>query len=326
MKSIDILQRLTVEGGEGISLVYSRLLVEKVDFPDTLFDPDIPVQNQYCTVMPPIIVCKKNSGYTIIDGCKRLVLLRRRKIEEADFAIIDSVYDRFTFSLLRILLNRGRMLLFREKITIVKWLKGNLNDQEYISFVRGLGISDKERYELERLLDCPLPILNAVDRGVADCTIVSDLNSMSTADRDAFLNLFSKVSFSRQQQRELIEWLPEIAFTEKCSVQALLGQISITEILENGSVNQPQKAQKIRDQIFKKRFPNLVELKQRWSGLVNKVNPDPARIHFNVSEFFEKNRLEVKLSLNEAQKATELFAKLGSICEETWEKLIYPTK
>ncbi len=326
MKSTDILQKLTAESGEGINLIYSRLLVEKVDFPDTLFEPDIPVQNQYCTVMPPIIVCKKNSRYTIIDGCKRLVLLRRRKIEEADFAIIDSVCDSFVYSLLRILLNRGRTLLLKEKILFLNWLKVNLDDQEYKRIVCGLGISDKERFELERLLTCALPVLNAVDSGVADCTVASDLNSMSTVDRDAFLSLFSKVSFSRQQQRELIEWLPEIAFTEQCSVHALLGEITITEILENGSINQPQKAQKIRDQIFKKRFPNLVELKQRWSALVNKVNPDPARIHFNVSEFFEKNRLEVKLTLNEAQKAGELFAKLGSISNETWEKLIYPAK
>jgi adenylate cyclase class IV len=147
---------------------------------------------------------------------------------------------------------------------------------------------------------------------------------MCKEDCDACLDLFSRVNLSRQQQRELVEWLPEIAFAEAKTICALLNESQIKEILENESVNQPQKAQKIRDLIFKKRFPDLAALKQKWSVMVNKVNPDQARIHFNVPEAFEKNRLEVKIILDEAQKAVELIAKLGSICKETWEKLIYP--
>ena len=65
-------------------------------------------------------------------------------------------------------------------------------------------------------------------------------------------------------------------------------------------------------------------LKQKWSYMVNKVNPDQRRIRFNVSEAFEKNRLEIRITLDEAEKATELISKLGSISKDTWERLIYP--
>jgi ribosome maturation protein Sdo1 len=132
------------------------------------------------------------------------------------------------------------------------------------------------------------------------------------------------VNFTCQQQRELVEWLPEIAFAEEKSICALLKESQISEILQNQSINQPQKAQKIRDLIFEKRFPDLVALKQKWSYMVNKVNPDQRRIRFNVSEAFEKNRLEIRITLDEAEKATELISKLGSISKDTWERLIYP--
>lgn len=322
MKSIDILQKLSAEIGEG-SLVCSRLPVENVDFPDSLFDPEATVKEQYCGFIPPIIVREKANRYLVIDGCKRLVLLRRKKIKESSFVIINDCDD-FSSSMLRILLNRGRILVQREKILFTSWLKDNLIDDEYRNIISTLGISDRERFDLERLLECPIYILDAVEKGIADPAIVSDLKSMSKDDCDVCLDLFSRVNLSRQQQRELVEWLPEIAFAEEIAIRDLLKESQIREILENDSVNQPQKAQKIRDLIFKKRFPDLAALKQKWSAMVNKVNPDQARIHFNVSDAFEKNRLEVRIILENAQKAVELINKLGLIPKETWEKLIYP--
>ncbi len=323
MKNTDILQKLFAENGEGTGLAFSRLSVENVDFPDSLFDPDITVKEQYCGVIPPIIVCEKDHRYSVIDGCKRLVLLRRKNIKESTFVVVNDC-DSFSSSMLRILLNRDRLLALREKILFVSWLKDNMADYEYRKYTSELGISDRERFELERLSECPDSILDAVDRGFADSAVASDLKSMSKDDCDACLNLMSKVNLSRQQQRELVEWMPEIAFGEDKTLRALLKESQITEILENESANQPQKAQKIRDTIFKKRFPDLAALKQKWSAMVNKVNPDQARIRFNVPEAFEKNRLEIRIILDEAQKATELITKLGSICKETWEKLIYP--
>jgi hypothetical protein len=324
MKNIGILQKFPAEIGEK-NLVCSRLLVEDVDFPDSLFDPEITVREQYCGVIPPIIVREKAPRYLVVDGCKRLVLLRRKKIKETTFVVINDCDD-FSSSMLRILLNRGRMLVLREKMLFTKWLRDNLTDDEYRSFVSELGISDRERFELERLSECPINIMDAVEKGIADPAVVSDLKAMSKDDCDACLDFFSRVNLSRQQQRELVEWLPEIAFTETKTVCALLKESQITEVLENDSINQPQKAQKIRDLIFKKRFPDLAALKQKWSGMVNKINPDQARIHFNVSDAFEKNRLEVRIILEEAQKAVELISKLGSISKDTWEKLIYPGK
>lgn len=323
MKNTDLLQKLTNENGDGTGVAFSILSVEKVDFPDSLFDPDITVKEQYCGFIPPIIVREKDRRYSVIDGCKRLVLLRRKNIRETGFVVVNDC-DSFSSSMLRILLNGNRKLLLREKILFISWLKDNLTDDEYRNTASELGISDRERFELERLSGCPVNILDAVDKGIADSAVVSDLKSMSKEDCDACINLFSQVSLSRQQQRELVEWLPEIAFAEEKTICALLKENQIKEILDNLSVNQPQKAQKIRDLFFKRRFPDLVALKQKWSVMANKVNPDQARIHFNVSEGFEKNRLEVRIILDEAQKAVDLITRLGSICKETWEKLIYP--
>ncbi len=323
MKNTDLLQKLTSENGDGTGVVFSRLSVETVDFPDSLFDPDIKVKEQYCGVIPPVIVRKKEQRYSVIDGCKRLVLLRRKNIRESGFVVVNDC-DNFSSSMLRILLNRDRKLILREKILFLSWLKKNLSDDEYRNTASELGVSDRERFELEKLSECPVHFLDAVDKGIFDSAVISDLKSMRKEDFDACLYLFSKVNFSRQQQRELIEWLPEIAFAEANTICALIQENQIKEILDNLSINQPQKAQKIRDLFFQKRFPELTALRQKWSAMVNKVNPDQSRIHFNISEAFEKNRLEVRIILDEAKKAVELINKLGSICKETWERLIYP--
>lgn len=323
MNSSKILQKLTAEAGE-LDLVFSRLPLDQVKLPDFLFDSKIPVPDQYCDMLPPIFVCKMESGYTVIDGCKRLICLHRKKIKESIFAIINTGGDSFKSSLLRICLNRGRILHLREKILFISWMKNNLDSDEYRIAVSELGFSDRERFELEKLSECPDFIVDAVVNGVADQSIVSDLKSLNENDCQACLLLFSKISFSRQQQRELIEWLPEIAFPAAVSIEQFLSDKQISAIVSNESYNLPQKAQKIRDLIFAKRFPHLDELKKRWTDLVNKTNPDSARVHFKVSENFEKNRMEVRVILTEAGKAEEIFKKLGSISTETWDKLIYP--
>jgi hypothetical protein len=191
MKNTDILQKLSAENGEGTGVAFSRLSVEDVNFPDSLFDPDIIVKEQYCGIIPPIIVNEKDHRYSVIDGCKRLILLRRKKIRETGFLVVNGC-DSYCASMLRILLNRSRILALREKILFISWLKENLTDDQYRDAVFELGISDRERSELERLRECPEYILKAVESGIADIAIVSDLKPMSRDDCDACLAFFQR--------------------------------------------------------------------------------------------------------------------------------------
>lgn len=324
MSNTKTLKMNFVDNEKIMELSFSNLLLEQIELPDFLFDSSLCIPDQYSEVLPPIIVLKKRTGYVIIDGCKRYLLLRKKGINKFTFGIIDLPLDSFQSGMLRINFNRGRNLHLREKIKIIGWLKDNCDSDKYKCYVADLGISDRERSELERLIDSPAYVLDAIDNGYVDPGVASDLESLDSAYRQSFLQMFSIVPFSRQQQRELLEWLPEIAYAASIAIGDILGSDELISILKNDKINLPQKAQKIRDYIFKRRFPHLVEVKKRWSDIANKTNPDTSMIHFAASEAFEKKRLEVRITLTDAEKANLLFEKLSLISKDTWANLIYP--
>jgi hypothetical protein len=271
----------------------------------------------------PLIVCKNDDSYIIIDGCKRFQHIVEMGETSASCGVLNIPYDPLAIGMMRVLLNRGRNLHFREKLLFIGWLKKNVAAEEYKKQCKALGI-DSERNELEKLVLCPSNLIDAVFEGYLDSTVAPEMIILSQSDQNSCLRFFNQLAFSRQMQREFIEWLPEIACRHKITVQDFLSSHEFINVCDNKKLNEPQKIRKIRDLLFEKRFPNLTAAKQAWNKLAQQNNPDTSRVHFQPSEAFEKNRLEIKVSITDSAQAAEIFKKLSLICDENWKKLINP--
>jgi hypothetical protein len=70
----------------------------------------------------------------------------------------------------------------------------------------------------------------------------------------------------------------------------------------------------------------LSKIKKSWEEQARLVNPDPSRVSFHASPFFEKRDLEIRIRVSSAESATALMQKMGSLSAEAWEKLIDPTQ
>jgi hypothetical protein len=130
--------------------------------------------------------------------------------------------------------------------------------------------------------------------------------------------------FTTQTQRELTEWLPEIAYRENVPVGAIINSENIQSILKSEKLNAPQKHQKIRDELYKKRFPEYSKLQEKWKKNAASANPAPSKIRFAPSPAFEKKRLEIKLTIQSAEEAKELLNALSKIEASVWDELLYP--
>lgn len=296
----------------------------KLSIPESLFDRKICNGKTDQDIYFPLIITAKDESFKIIDGCKRFLALKEKKLETIICCITEQTYSDKTAGLLRIMLNKNRKLELREKIVFSRWLKSNLSQSLYVSMVSELGISKRERIGIEMLQNCPDRIIDIVESGKLDIGLIYDFLLINEKDFDAVFGLFSKFSFTRQTQKELLEWLPEIAYRKKCSINEILEDKNICKIIENGKLNDPQKMTKIRDLIFTMKHPNFMRVKEKWKKLEKEVNPDPLNIQFRTSEAFEKDRLEIKIIAKDPENAKRLFNKLSLISENTWEKLIYP--
>ncbi|MDR0305668.1 MAG: hypothetical protein LBI42_02400 [Chitinispirillales bacterium] len=137
-------------------------------------------------------------------------------------------------------------------------------------------------------------------------------------------DFFKKIHFSHQARREIAEWVPEIAYREKSDVRNILEKESIQMILSSEKLNAPQKAEKIRDELYKMRFPLFSDMQKRWKKAVNAANPSPSKVQFIPSPGFEKKRLEIRVTVGNADEARKIFASLAEMENDKWDEIIFP--
>jgi len=129
--------------------------------------------------------------------------------------------------------------------------------------------------------------------------------------------------FTNQTRRELAEWLPEIAYRENVSANDIINSANIQSILKNEKLNNPQKFQKIRDELYRMRFPEYSKMQEQWKKTAASANPAPSKVRFIPSAGFEKKRMEVRLTIESAEEAKELLNALSKIEPCVWDELLY---
>jgi hypothetical protein len=306
------------------NITFSSIAIGKLLLPENLFDQsDFNVQKNSLSLIP-LIVYETQGKYQIIDGCKRYLQAIKNNQLECICSILSPAPDQKEAALLRIAQNRNRSLSLNEKLLYLEWLRINLTGNEYSEIAASLPITSSERHDMEKVIPLPDHISISLKKGQIDLNVIPELLLLDQNDQNSILKFFSLLQFSRSSQRELIEWVPEIAFRDKTTVPLVINSAEIMEIIANSSTNQPQKMQKIRDLLYRRRFPTLTKLKDQWIDLARKTNPDPSRIQLIPSEAFEKNRLEIKITISSADEILSIFEKLKNIPSDLWKKLIYP--
>lgn len=312
-------------------LKFAPVAIERLVLPpEALFDERVPISEESLSLFLPIIVYEKSSAFLIIDGCKRYKILKTRGQNEVVCGIIKTKMSPAKAGLLRIELNCGRQLHAREKFLFIGWLKAHFEKKEYQEKAEKLfrntqNFPANERHEYEQLLGCRPWLIEAVMRGPLDPAVAPEMNHLSETDAGALLSLFSSLSFSRQMQRELAEWLPEIAFLRKIPLSSLLESEPLIGVLSDKRLNNPQKTAKIHDQARSLRFPLYSETKKTWTEQVRRINPDPSKVIFQPSPYFEKNSLEIRIKAEEAEEIQRIIGQLAFIDLDKWQQLIDPT-
>jgi ParB-like chromosome segregation protein Spo0J len=314
-------ERLAVPG----EVAFSMLPIDRVAHFEALSDARIPVSLETLALFMPIIVRKDREAYIIVDGSKRFRALTDAGRTHCSCGIIEADMDEKQSGLLRIRLNCGRELHPREKLLFIRWLKASLDQDHYQRLAQELRLTPAERHDFEKLSTCGETIVEAVMQGTLDPTVAPDIALLSEPDAFALIRLFAMLSFSRQTQRELAEWLHEIAFINRNSIQDIIASPGIDGILSSAKLNAPQKIAALHDTAFSRRFPLYTRAKQAWSAHARRINPDPSAVTFQAGPSFEKNSIDLRIRLNDATKSTGIMRDLASISFEDWQKMLDPT-
>jgi hypothetical protein len=309
---------------------FVKVPLENLALPEGLFDEKTPLPGVTALEnILPIIVTKaeQSDGYCIIDGCKRFLALKKTGAKECACVVFSRIVDPEKVGLLRIALNRGRSMHLRERLCFFKWLLENYSGDLRETLLDEAGFTG---FELKPLAACGEDIIEAVAQGRINIRNAEDFSLLEKQDRTAFLDMFRDLELSQQTQRELLEWLPEIAFSKNMSMPDLLKSKELYDILENKTLNAPQKIEGVRNLVYSWKYPEYSSALKTWKQLAAATsravleNEPFSHIVFLPSPAFEKNKLEIRISIGHARAAKELFERLSQIPQSAWARLIYP--
>jgi hypothetical protein len=311
---------------------YERVAIENLDFPRDLFDDAPASPPAPLDPLLPVIAARRAGGgrMTIVDGCKRFVRLRESGAHTCMCGVFDGFLDEKRIGLVRIFLNQKRQTGIRESVSFFRWLARNFQGGDLDATLDAAGFLPALRSEIEPLAACSEDILRAIDEGRLNARCAAELCQWEAKDQSAFLERFRGLVLSSQTQREFIEWLPEIGFERKESVAALLQSEKIREITGDGVINNPQKIEAIRTLLFSWKFPLFEGAMEKWKKTAAATsrsateNAPSSKVVFMPNPAFEMNKLEIRITINHAPVAGEIFRKLAEVPQSTWSHLIYP--
>jgi hypothetical protein len=330
MNSTSQLQPLLQSERHLLSLVKTSRCVmvdiDKLELPEALYIEAalLPPLPQEVLLLPLLTVENDRSGYSIIDGCKRYVVLKADARPQCACGVLAGSLSGEQVGLLRILLNRGRTLHIREQFLFCKWLAsvGGVTDPGATAHF--LNLPWKQVLELRELLSFPSDVISVVLKDKIHLQNASDFRILPEEDRQAFLAFFEEFELSQQTEREFIQWLSEIALTRKRGSSEILNSAEYQAIRKDSQRNSPQKIQRIRLMLHSARYPEFDAAVKHWDILASEINPDPSAVTFAPAPFFEKDRLEIRVVVSQPRKAVDTFGKLSGISAETWSKLLGP--
>jgi hypothetical protein len=154
----------------------------------------------------------------------------------------------------------------------------------------------------------------ATERGFHPQTLKRWLN-WAEADRDALLSLASNLKIGENHQRDMMDWLEEIAVRDHAKIQQILTSKIITDIESDPRLGRADKLKRIKEQIRRIRFPRLAETEDAIRARIQELKLHPG-ISVTVPPGLEGGKLNIAFQSSSHEELLKQIAKLAEAAEK----------
>ena len=123
--------------------------------------------------------------------------------------------------------------------------------------------------KIKKICQLPIPIQDAVAAGTISLPVALDLYQLASDTMIELVKLFDHLKIGTNKQRELILLLKEISLREKISMQNLLNEKDVRQILTNTELDRVQRSRQIKDYLRRRRFPAIFSTKAKFEKIMN---------------------------------------------------------
>jgi ParB family chromosome partitioning protein len=246
---------------------------------------DLMVSIAHEGLLNPPMVIEQASAFRIITGFRRLEACIKLGWKEVDARVLNpelTYLECLRFAIADNTFQRPMNLI--ETSRALHKLSTHLNsDQHLTEQASSLGLPSN-RSVVKKIKDlCLLPeeIQRAILSEAISLSMAMDLKKMEPQCALAFTRLFHELKLSLNKQKEIVTLVKEIARRESVSIQMVLEDRPIQNIVMDRNLDRGQKTRALRTCLRQRRFPQIVknqtifEYRRRQLNLGNEINLIP---------------------------------------------------
>ena len=139
--------------------------------------------------------------------------------------------------------------------------------------------------------------------------------SWDQADREALFLLVLDLRMGENHQRDLMDWLEEIALRDQFKIQELLTSKALKDIESDPRLGRADKLKRIKDHVRRLRFPRLAQTEDLIRGRIQELKLHP-EIRVNVPPGLEGGNLRVEFYVSNHAELKRQIAKLTEAADQ----------
>lgn len=302
----------------------SRIQLKHIDFSDDTFSlqpswlhAEVPASllssiQRTGILHPPIISKTTSSSYIIVAGRKRLLAAQNISSSCNCITVAENSEN---IDLLAIALEEAQLcrpLTAIEQAIFFQKALNWISEKELICrFLPLMGLNESP-YHIHKglkLLELEEPLQLAIQHGQLDEKVAFELGKMAFGDRMGLFDLISTLKLSVGNQKKLAVICREVATRHNCTIIDWLRTPEITEIVNHGDTNIPQKAARFMKWLHRQRFPRLSQAEEKFHHFVNDLKL-PRQIRLEHSPSFEKDELQLHISCSNQDHFLSIWEKI----------------
>lgn len=265
----------------------------------------------------PVLI-KNASGYAVVCGFRRIDACRQLGLKTLSAKIFAADQDRFQMARLAIADNiLQRPLNLIETSRALNLLMDTSPDRQQLkkaALILGLPVNPAVATKVQPLSRLAIPIQNGILSNTINLSMALELGKMDAKDAEMLIVLFNQLKLGLNKQRELRLLVTEIAKREDISIQQLIAEQPLQDILQDADLDRAVQRRQIRSLLRKRRYPAITAAETNYQKQVQqlKLGKD---IQLIPPRDFEGTTYAMTLQFKDQQELVALNAKINEILQ-----------
>lgn len=227
-------------------------------------------------ITPPVLI-KQGVSYVIISGFRRLETCKQLGIQRITAQILGSQTPLEHCIHIAVIENTLlRELNLVEQGRIVQMLDQLYADQGIMcKEAKRLGVSlnIEMASKLRTVSQMNTILQNALVMGHIALPIALQIHQMADETTGVKISqVFTKIGLGLNRQREFLDWLIGISRRESISIEKLIEDRDLNEILDDPDTDRKQKSALVRHYLKNRRYPEITQIEKRYQAFIQSLS------------------------------------------------------